>query len=228
MPEFAGAFASYLVRTRARRAHSELPPILVGGRMSRVLKIAIALLCLVGVGSIWFVLQAGAGTRQEPSAWERSIARSLRSFTMPSQARKAANPLHHSPELLKEASHHFADHCAVCHGNDGSGNTVMGQKLYPRVPDMRLPATQQLSDGELYYIIHNGVRLTGMPAWGDSEPDEDSWKLVLFIRHVPSLTADELRDIERFTPRSPAELEEEKSEQEFLNGGAEPSTHQHH
>jgi len=196
--------------------------------MSRVLKLAVVLLCLLGVAFLVFLGQAGSGTREEPPAVETAVARRLRSLTMPSQARAQANPLRSSPELLRESARHFADHCASCHGNDGGGNTSMGRKLYPRAPDMRLPATQQLSDGELYFIIHNGVRFTGMPAWGESEPDEDSWKLVLFIRHLQVLTADELRDMERFNPRSPVEIEEEKAEQDFLNGGAEPAAHEHH
>jgi len=83
---------------------------------------------------------------------------------------------------------------------------------------MRLATTQQLSDGELYYIIHNGVRWTGMPAWGDPGDDPDSWKLVLFIRHLPNLTTDELHDLERFNPKSAAERKEEKQEEDFLNG----------
>jgi len=196
--------------------------------MSRVLKLAVVLLCLLGGAFLVFLGQAGSGTREEPPAVETAVARRLRSLTMPSQARAQANPLRSSPELLRESARHFADHCASCHGNDGGGNTSMGRKLYPRAPDMRLPATQQLSDGELYFIIHNGVRFTGMPAWGESEPDEDSWKLVLFIRHLQVLTADELRDMERFNPRSPVEIEEEKAEQDFLNGGAEPAAHEHH
>ena len=86
---------------------------------------------------------------------------------------------------------------------------------------MRLGSTQELRDGELYYIIHNGVRWTGMPAWGEpgNNNDQDSWKLVLFIRHLPNLTAAEVRDMERFNPRSDADREEEKEEQEFLGGG---------
>jgi hypothetical protein len=60
-----------------------------------------------------------------------------------------------------------------------------------------------------------------MPAWGEpgNDNDQDSWKLVIFIRHLPSLTADELHGMERFNPKSDADREEEKEEQEFLNGG---------
>lgn len=137
---------------------------------------------------------------------------------MPSGAKQSKNPFTASPELLQESARHFADHCASCHGNDGSGNTEIGRNLFPPAPDMRQAATQQLSDGELYYIIHNGVRWTGMPAWGEPGNDQDSWKLVLFIRHLPNLSPAELRDMKRFNPKSEADREEEREEQEFLNG----------
>lgn len=121
--------------------------------------------------------------------------------------------------LIREASHHFADHCVSCHGNDGSGNTEIGRNLFPRALDMRLPATQSLSDGELYYIIHNGIRMSGMPAWGpESGHDHDSWALVLFIRRLPLLTSAEVEEMKRYNPRSPAEPQQEKEEEEFLNG----------
>lgn len=83
---------------------------------------------------------------------------------------------------------------------------------------MRLPETQNLTDGEIYYIIHNGIRLTGMPAWGDTERDPDSWKLALFIRHLPQLSPQEEKDMERFNPTSEVEREEKRREEEFLNG----------
>ena len=54
--------------------------------------------------------------------------------------------------------------CVFCHGTDGSGRTPVGTNLYPRVPDLRAFLTQDLTDGDLHYIIENGVQLTGMPA----------------------------------------------------------------
>lgn len=90
---------------------------------------------------------------------------------------------------------------------------------------MRLDATQSLTDGELYTIIQDGVRLTGMPAWGKEgdENDEDSWKLVHLIRHLKDLTPEQLKEMDRMNPKSPDEIEEERQEQEFLRGGAEPA-----
>ena len=194
--------------------------------MSRMLKIAAIALCLLLI----ILLSIGAlrnffSARQTPSAFEASVATRLRALSIPKSVASAKNPVANSPEVLQEAARHFADHCASCHGNDGSGHTEMGQHLFPRAPDMQLKATQELSDGELYYIIHNGVRWTGMPAWGEPGDDRESWKVVWFIRHLPNLTPAELRDMERFNPKSVAEQEEEKEEQEFLEGTAHQEKH---
>ena len=117
---------------------------------------------------------------------------------------------------MAEARAHFADHCASCHGNDGSGQTQLGRRLYPRAPDMRLPATQALSDGELFHVIENGIRFTGMPGWGGGVSPEVSWKLVLFIRHLPRLAPEEILEMERLNPKSPSEWREFQQDQEFL------------
>jgi len=188
--------------------------------MVRFLWAAVIVVLLLAAG-LWLSALAShcCSARPAPSYMETTIARLVRSWSIPSGARQSKNPFTTSPALLQEASRHFADHCAPCHGNDGSGDTEMGRNLYPRAPDMRLAPTQQLSDGELYSIIHNGVRWTGMPAWGEPGDDPDSWKLVLFIRHLPNLSNDELKDMGRFNPSSAAEREEQKQEEDFLNGG---------
>ncbi len=200
--------------------------------MSRGFQAVLIVVLLLGA-VIWLSGLAShcCGARQGPSSVETAVARFLRSWSLPSDAGKHKNPFTSSPDLLRESARHFADHCASCHGNDGSGNTEMGRNLYPRAPDMRLATTQELSDGALYYIIQNGLRWTGMPAWGETgneRDSQDSWKLVLFIRHLPSLTADEIRDMQRFNPRSEADREEEKQEQEFLNGGPAPQPEEKH
>jgi mono/diheme cytochrome c family protein len=127
---------------------------------------------------------------------------------------------------------HFADHCATCHANDGSGNTTIGKGLYPRPTDMRDAETQALSDGEIYWAIHNGIRFTGMPAFGEDKPglvDEDTWKLVHFIRHLPGITEDELQAMKKLNPQSPAALEEAELIRRFLAGeDVQPGTKTHH
>jgi mono/diheme cytochrome c family protein len=184
-----------------------------------LLLLAIPLIAVIA-GLLW-LCSTGMSARDTPGALETHLAAALQRWAIPRSARDLTNPMQATPELLVEARRHFADHCASCHGNDGSGATEMGQKLYPRVPDMRLPQTQNLSDGEIYYIIENGVRLTGMPAWGTGGTnDHDTWHLVLFIRHLPKMKEEDLQDMKQHNPRSPAEMKEEEMENEFLN---EPS-----
>ena len=191
--------------------------------MGKARKILIGILATVGLMALFapFVLaMVGASARPAPSPIEARLARAARHLLIPRSARSAANPVERSPQVLDNAMRHWADHCASCHGNDGTGNTSLGRGLYPRAPDMTLPATQELSDGELFWIIENGVKLTGMPAWGDPSPEDDgeSWELVHFIRHLDDLTETELKTMEHFNPVSREELEQQLEIERFLAG----------
>lgn len=189
--------------------------------------------CLVIVGIIGGVIAVhhGFSARDNPSGIEKIVARTSRSLAVPSRAKSMKNPVPDTPENLHEAMAHWADHCAFCHANNGSGETEVGKNLYPKAPDMRLADTQNLTDGELYYTIKNGIRLTGMPAWGEAgDADEDSWKLVYFIRHLPKLSHDEAKEMEQLNPKGPDDRKEEQDEDEFLKGtepAAKSNHHQH-
>jgi len=181
------------------------------------------------------ILHDGLSARAQPSALETAIAAVMRKLAMPSAAQSAKNPVTNSPEVERDARLHFADHCAICHANDGSGETGLGRGMYPKPPDLRAPKTQNRRDGEIFWIIENGVRLTGMPSFGGSGEHgntEDSWKLVHFIRYLPSLTPEERIEMEKYNPKGPEDLEEEQRERDFLSGAPEkPSAqpeHHHH
>ena len=190
-----------------------------------------AVALLLGGGA--FLMGAnGISAREQPGTLERWIARYARALASPKDARRRPNPFPDSPQTLADARAHWADHCAVCHANNGSGDVEMGKHMYPPAPDMRQPETQQMTDGELFFIIQNGIRMTGMPAWGSGaqHDEQDSWKLVRFIRHLPQLTAEEEREMQALNPKSPDELKEEQEERDFLNGDPshEHTEHQHH
>jgi mono/diheme cytochrome c family protein len=174
----------------------------------------------------------GFSARAQPGGLESWAARRIRAWALPAGAGDRANPIADSQEVLAEARAHWADHCAACHSNNGSGEAEMGKHMYPPAPDMRHAETQNLTDGELFYIIQNGIRLTGMPSWGSgtSHDEQDSWKLVRLIRHLPKLTAEEEREMDALNPKSPEELKEEQEEREFLNGDQphEHNQHEHH
>ncbi len=192
-------------------------------RVVTTIKVVWHLLAVVGlvavIGLGWFAAK-GLDARDVPGPTETRLSRAARHWLVPSSARNRPNPEAASTEALQDGLAHWADHCASCHGNDGSGKTAMGQGLYPKAPDMRLPDTQQLSDGELFYLIEHGVKITGMPAWTTGTPDGErsSWHLVHFIRKLPSLTEDELTSMEDLNPRGRAEWQALEEERRFLSG----------
>lgn len=184
-----------------------------------VLLIAVVIIAVGAAAFIW-ITSRGISAKAEPGRIETALARTMRRLAIPRAARDLQNPVARSPEVLTEAMEHYADHCASCHANDGSGDTELGRGLYPKAPDMRLPATQSLSDGELFYIIENGVRLTGMPGWstGTGAGKESTWHLVHFIRELPRLTGDQIGRMKALNPRSPEEIRQEIEEEKFLSG----------
>jgi mono/diheme cytochrome c family protein len=195
--------------------------------MKKVLRVVavLALMFLLVVGGIMVWLQGrGVSAREQPSWIEARAALFMRGWMIPSTYKGLKNPISNTQENFVAAREHFADHCASCHGNDGSGNTEMGRNLYPKAPDMRLPRTQNLGDGELFYIIENGVMLTGMPGWstGTPEGENSSWQLVHFIRRLSSLTPEDLQEMERMNPVSPAQFEEQQKIEDFLKGAEPP------
>jgi mono/diheme cytochrome c family protein len=188
--------------------------------MVRALLLLVVIVAAAGAVAAYSIASRGLGTRVPPSALEATISRAFRTLATPRAMRNAKNPVAPTADVLDEALAHFADHCASCHGNDGSGQPDIGRSFYPPAPDMRAGPTQSLSDGELFSIIEHGIRLTGMPAWGTGTPEgeHDSWALVHFIRRLPSLPAEDLARMEALNPKSPDQFREEEEIRRFLAG----------
>lgn len=198
-------------------------------RLIQVLLIGFAIVGMAAVAGIGLLMRSGISSRDEPGTLETAVARRLRSIAIPANARTLTNPEPANRETLDDGLTHFADHCASCHANDGSGQTEMGMGLYPRAPDMRQAETQNLTDGQLFYIIEHGVKLTGMPAWGNGTPEgaRASWHLVYFIRRLPQLSPADLERMKSLNPRSATEWRQEEEERRFLDGNGAPPAPSH-
>ncbi|MGE0406184.1 MAG: cytochrome c [Candidatus Korobacteraceae bacterium] len=204
--------------------------------MSRTkLIVSVVLLTMVAGGiAFWVFLRRGFSAHDEPSAIEVLLARTTRRLATPGWAAELTNSQPPMAANMREGLEHFADHCAICHANNGSGDTDFGRNMYPKTPDLRRSQTQQLTDGEIYYIIENGVRLTGMPAFGEGKRRDNvaSWNLVLFIRHLPELTPSEQAAMERLNPKTLSEWQQLQEAENFLGGAeqgpsSETEPHQH-
>jgi mono/diheme cytochrome c family protein len=221
-------------------------------RLLRALVLLVVAVAAAILVTAWYTQRHGFSARAQPSRLETTIALGARRLIMPADARSRTSPFPASAAAVRDGMEHFADHCAICHDNNGSGQTDIGRGLYPKPPDMRQERTQSLSDGEMFWIIQNGVRFTGMPAFGGGDEDaaapvlppahaggehhdedehhneEDTWKLVQFIRHLPKLTQQERSEMERLNPRGPEERDEQQKIEDFLGGrGAAPPAHSH-
>ena len=179
--------------------------------MKPVLKAFLLLVALGGVATLvvlLYVLNTGVSARAEPGGIETFLAANVRNLAIGRRARALQNPIERSPDIIAAGRAHFADHCASCHANDGSGDTAMGRGLFPKPPNLRLAPTQDLADGELFYIIENGIRFTGMPGWGTGEESgqSESWHLVHFIRHLPELSEPELEEMRLLNPAPPDQI----------------------
>jgi mono/diheme cytochrome c family protein len=93
------------------------------------------------------------------------------------------------PSRLLIGTEHFAAHCAVCHGAPGVPKGDIGQGLSPQPPNLA-HSSEHYTSSELFWIIKHGIRMTGMPAWGDHSDDE-LWATVAFLRKLPEMTPED-------------------------------------
>jgi mono/diheme cytochrome c family protein len=194
----------------------------------RALVVLAVLMSALGGVIAYSIVSRGLSTHDEPSRAEAMLAGAMRRWATPQSVRDRTNPVEPTATVLEQAMAHYADHCATCHANNGSGETTIGRALYPRVPDMRGQPTQSLTDGELFSIIEHGIRLTGMPGWrnGTPEGERESWGLVHFVRRLPKLTDEDIERMEALNPKSAAQLKEEEEARRFLEGDSDKSPQQ--
>jgi len=152
----------------------------------------VVLLLVLGGFAYVEVRSGGFSTADQPGRFEKTMAQRLVRLSVPDAAQTSTNPYAGDAEAWRKAADHFNDHCAACHGRDGRGRTEIGENMYPKVPDFAETVVQQMSDGDLFFIIQNGIRWTGMPGWKREHTPDETWKLVSFVRHVPSATAHDL------------------------------------
>jgi mono/diheme cytochrome c family protein len=191
--------------------------------------IVVVIAVVIG-GLLFYVRGHGFSAREEPTWMERVMAQNARKIATPADAKTLRNPRQQqSEEMMSEADEHFVEHCSICHGIDGRGDTTIGRNLYPKVPDMTEPQTQELSDGELYYIIFNGIRLTGMPAWGSEDKPEAIWDLVALIRRLPKLSPEESKRLQVLGGENTANSAKQADEPSKIDGQAKqrPSPRKH-
>lgn len=161
------------------------------GRLAGVAAAVLAVAALAALGLGAYDISATA----RPSSLEKAAAGWVRDASIRARApRNVRAPS--DPATLAKGRAEYAEHCQVCHGIPDGAQSSIAQGLNPPVPDLAEPVTQARSDGELFFIVSRGIRLSGMPGFAKSEPDDVRWALVAFVRHLPRLSAEERAELE--------------------------------
>lgn len=123
-----------------------------------------------------------------PPALERWAAHRSLKATLKREASKQDNPLPVDDANLLSGVKLYAENCAVCHGaSDGQASNI-AKGLYQHAPQLAKHGVEDDEDGETYWKIYHGIRLTGMPAYRESLSEKQVWQLTLFLKHMEDLT----------------------------------------
>jgi mono/diheme cytochrome c family protein len=153
-----------------------------GGDRSATLK---RKLMLGVIGAMLGALLQGCTADKKPSQEETGLANAAKDVAIPLEAGKMTNPQPDTAEVASQGQEVFLGSCAQCHGADAHGDTDVGRNMYPPAMDLSSSHVQHWNDAELFWIIQNGVRLTGMPAWKSNISADDTWKLARYIHSLP-------------------------------------------
>jgi len=145
-------------------------------------------------------LMSACAAHEKPSTVETTLANAAKDIVIPLKAESLKNPLPDNPQVTSQGQQLYLESCAVCHGSDGHGQTTLGQGMYPPAMDLTSPHVQHWDDAEMFWIIQNGVRLTGMASWKGAVSPNDTWKLVIFIHHLPELDSAEAKSARKVEP----------------------------
>jgi mono/diheme cytochrome c family protein len=148
--------------------------------------LAAVLVVLSGLVVIFAFMQFDLSALQRPGKAETFLATQAKRILVYKNSRSGIpSPPNNLPASIEQGETLYGTDCAMCHGSDGHTLTDNGRWMYPRASDLTSASVQRYSDPELFWIIKNGIRFTGMPGFGKVESDEHIWDLVRYIRELP-------------------------------------------
>jgi mono/diheme cytochrome c family protein len=155
--------------------------------MLRKLIFSFFLLIVLVVGGLWFTLRyMSISALEHPGRTETFLATQFKRRLIARGAQAELPP--EPPATADNASDGhmiYGSLCAGCHGYDGRTPTPLGNSFYQQAPSLASPDIQRYSNKELFVIIHGGVRMTGMPAFGVTQSPAQIWSLVHYVRSLP-------------------------------------------
>lgn len=131
----------------------------------------------------------------DPDPLESTVGPWMLNRSRAHRAPTTENPFANSPTAVAMGLEHFASNCLPCHGAPSAPAAEFAQSLHPPAPKLTVPRIQALTDGELFWTVKNGVKMTGMPGFGSSHEDQEIWHIVAAVRHLSQLTPEEQKQL---------------------------------
>jgi mono/diheme cytochrome c family protein len=138
------------------------------------------------------------GADIKPGLIERTIGPWARDRAVEKRAPNEKNPFAGDSTALATGLDHYRANCVMCHGAPDVAAAELSKGINPSAPSLGKEQSDT-SDGELFWVVKHGIRTTAMPAFGPTHTDEEIWKVVAFIRHLPDLTARERNSLRAAT-----------------------------
>lgn len=172
--------------------------------MKTVLKSLIVLLLVADLTSVGYAFSGlynvAASTAERPFAtW---VLTTVRDHSIDRQSAGIVVPPLSDPKLVDEGFEHYHEMCTGCHLAPGMTSSEIRAGLNPQ-PPVLAEVVPQRSPARLFWVIKNGVRMTGMPAWGASHSDEMIWAMVAFLEKLPTMTPAQYQAMEKRLPDNP-------------------------
>ncbi len=140
------------------------------------------------------IVNMGATTK--PGSVERALAPWAVDMSRERRAPREPDPYTNAVAVATGLDR-YRENCLVCHGAPNVEAGELAKGLNPPAPKLQSHGTQSMSDGELFWTIKHGVRMTGMPAFEPTHTDEQIWKIVAFLRQLPHLTPEETAELRK-------------------------------
>ena len=156
--------------------------------MGKIILGIVLTLAVLAIGGSGLALLGFMPTRanKQPPDWERHLAMSALDNSVERHAPRTNNPVPPTDENLIEGLKIYTMNCATCHGGIDRQPSMLAKSFYPPPPNLILDPDDD-PEWHIFYVIHNGVRYTGMPAWDKALPDADIWKVTAFLSRIEKL-----------------------------------------
>lgn len=152
--------------------------------------VILALLVLLLAAAAVFVYSGAYNVSaiSRESNWLAWLLRTAREQSVHRNAEGIIPPPLSNPELVRLGFRHYDEMCVICHGAPGIAPGEAHDGLNPKPPHLD-QAAKAMSPAELFWVVKNGIKMTGMPAWGPTHSDELIWAMVAFVRQLPEMNA---------------------------------------